>query len=63
MKCQGVNILKTFMYPNTRSKFLRLLQSAGKIPVLSSDEIANSLQFWSRIREFDGSACNTAIVI
>lgn len=49
---QGIEILYTFIYPSTRTRFMQLLARSGLIPELPSDELANSLQFWDRIQEF-----------
>ncbi|KLO14450.1 hypothetical protein SCHPADRAFT_311724 [Schizopora paradoxa] len=48
----GIEILYSFIYPSSRTRFLQILAIAGLIPELPSDEVANSLQFWDRIQEF-----------
>lgn len=58
LRQRGIEILYTFIYPSSRTRFLQLLAISGLIPELPSDEVANSLQFWDRIQAF-----STAVVI
>jgi len=52
LRRHGVEILYTFIYPSSRTRFLQLLAMSGLIPELRTDEVSNSLQFWDRIKEF-----------